>query len=112
MAEKQKGKYIYIDSETQRRYLHSAHIKDLVYDMQGDSTIMQEDVPEIPGSWEDWTGTGGKPAMQQTMFAGVKNELQGSDENIKNGAKTTDLTGRGKNKETHRQRIRRRYVEF
>jgi hypothetical protein len=108
---KQKGKYIYIDPETQQRIVHSAHVYDIVYDMVGTKTIVEEDIPLI-GAWEDWTGTGGVSSQQQQQWAGTVNTLQGSDEQITEGAKIGNLTDRGKNADTHRQRVRKKYVDL
>ena len=105
--------YIYIDPITQQRIPHMKHIGgDLVYDMTvGDSTVTQEDIP-VQGGWTDYTGSGGVYARGQLMFAGVANTLQGTDADIKFGAKDFERTDRGNRSATHRTRQIKKYIKL
>lgn len=103
--------YIEIDPVTRQRIPHSKYCGDIEYDMSGDEAVVQEDVPVI-GAWEDWTGSGGVPSRAQQMFAGTANTLQGTDPQITDNAKVPNLTSRGKNADTHRQRVIKKHIDL
>lgn len=100
---------IFIDEKTRKRILRSPHSGDIEYDLSGDSTISNEDVPLI-GNWEDYTGSGEVNSRNQQMWAGVTNQLDGTDPGIE-GEKLPVLTERGNKKQTTRTRVIKQYHE-
>ena len=102
---------ILIDEITRQRVLREKYGGDINYDLISDQpSIQQEDVPLI-GNWQDWTGSAIVPSRQQQMWAGVTNQLQGTDTQIVDNAKLPNLTIRGNRAQTNRQRVIKRNHE-
>ena len=100
---------ILIDKTTRQRIVFSKNSGDIEYDLSGDEAIVTEDIPLI-GNWTDYTGSGGVNSKVQLM-ASVENTLQGTDGQIDTNIKIPNLNIRGKNAQTHRSRIIKRYIE-
>lgn len=99
---------IKIDETTRQRIQHAKHCGDVEYDLEGDSAIINESVPLI-GPWSDHTGSGGPPARQQQMWAGLTNQFYGEDIALE-GAKLGNLNEVGENTELFRRRRIRRTI--
>lgn len=81
---------------------------DLQYDMVGDSSVTKETVPVV-GDWEDYTGSAIVSSKQQQQFAGLSNELFGTDPGVQ-GIKIGALGEVGQNIQTTRRRVIRKRV--
>ena len=101
---------IWIDPQTRKRYVRDQYSGDFQYDMDGDSAISKETVPVI-GDWEDYTGSAVVNSRTQQQFAGMSNELQGTDAGL-GGARLGALGEVGQNVQTTRRRTIRRRVSF
>ncbi len=78
-----------IDKESRTRYPTAKHIGgDLVIDAAGPTALSQE-VVDVIGGWKDYTGSGGVPTKQLTMFP-IPNKLWGTDAWVE-GAKLPNL---------------------
>ena len=97
---------IHIDPVTRQRILFEKHSGDFTYNLVGDKAISEETVPLI-GNFEDFTGSGIVNSRTQQMWAGVSNELQGTDPGIM-GKKLADLGVVGQNVQTTRRRTIKR----
>jgi hypothetical protein len=102
---------IIIDEQTGQRVLTAKHTGDITYDLIGDSAIAEEDVFLI-GDWQDWTGSGTVHSREQQMWGAIENQLFGQRAHIENNEKVTNLTDRGANAGTHRQRVIKRYKKL
>ena len=105
-----KGTNIYIDPVTRQRIPFMKHAGDFTYDRSGDDAIAREDVPLI-GDWSDWTGSGTADSKTQQWFAATANELQGTDPQITDGVKKTNLSVIGTRADTHRRRVIKVYID-
>ena len=104
---------VFVDPITRQRLTRAPHTGDMEYDLNGDSTVANEDVPVI-GPWTDWTGSNFKPVETDSRNLQILpqgNKLMGTDAAIA-GGKDFDRTDRGKRLRTHRQRIIKRHVDF
>ena len=101
---------IHIDKTTRQRIVFSKHTGDIQFDLSGDDSISREDVPLI-GEWSDWTGNGGVNSHTQQNWAGIENQLQGTDAQIDGKAKLNQLSVIGTRLNTHRRRIIRRHID-
>lgn len=99
---------VHIDPVTRQRILYDKRSGDLQYDLSGDSAVSQETVPVI-GNWEDYTGSDTVNSRLQQMFAGMTNQLFGTDPGIQ-GQKLGQLGVVGQNTQTTRRRTIRRRV--
>ena len=92
---------------TSRVVFVANHAGDVVWDMSNfpevDNSIKQESIP-MTGTWEDYTGSGTKPA-QMVMMQGIANELEGDlVPRAEDDAYFSELDERGKRVATHRSR--------
>lgn len=94
------------------RYLISKNIGDYIHDCsQTDvSDALRQDDVAIIGGWEDFDGSGTKPAQEVNM-QGVSNELQGTRAGVL-GYNEDATTARGLNAKTHRQRTHFEYIDL
>jgi len=97
----------------QQNYTCDEHNTDYVHDC-GNNTeaslaLRQEDVKVI-GNWQDYTGSGTAPPSQ-LQTAGAENKLWGTRAALE-GAKTHDLSERGKIKTVYRQRDHEEYIDL
>jgi len=98
---------ILIDPTTRQRVLFSEHGCDIQYEAEGEPAIRNESVPLIgPFTDRPGVGSGGPNSRVQQMFAGLANELQGTDAQIESNAKVGNLNEVGENSETTRRRRR------
>ena len=104
-----KGSNIFVDPITQQTIPFMRHAGDFTYDMSGDDAVAREDVPLI-GNWQDYTGSGGVPALAQQTFSAQENTLQGTYPQIKEGVKIPNLSVIGTTEQTHRRRVKKVYV--
>lgn len=94
---------ILIDPESRQRVSYDKRSGDVQYIVQNGSAIAQETVPLI-GPWEDYTGSDiDVNSRTQQMFAGLSNELFGTDPGIM-GEKIGNLGIVGQNTQTTRRR--------
>jgi hypothetical protein len=96
---------IIIHPTTRQRISVDPHCGDIQFDLEGDEAVSNETLKVI-GGWTDYTGSGGVPTREQLMFAGLSNELWGTDAAIEN-AKNFDRNFDGTNTQTHRKRQKR-----
>ena len=95
---------IYIDPATRQRVVYDQYCGDIRYLMQGDPAITQETVPVI-GPWQDYTGSDlGVNSQSQQQFAGISNQLEGTDPAITDNARVGPLGIVGQNVQTTRRR--------
>lgn len=71
-----------IDKQSRTRYPTPKYGVDIVVDAEGPTALSQEVVPLI-GGFKDYTGSGGVPTKQLTMFP-VPNKLWGTDAWVEN----------------------------
>jgi len=67
-----------IHPQTRQRFVAPRHAGDIVIDAKGPPALSQERV-KIIGGWKDYTGSGGVPTKQVQFFAGLNNQLFGTD---------------------------------
>lgn len=104
---------VIIHPTSRQRISVDPHCGDIEFDLEGAEAISQETLPVI-GGWKDFTGSGGVPSREQLMFAGLSNNLFGTDAALE-GAKDFDRNFDGSNKQTTRvrqKRIRRDLNDF
>lgn len=95
---------IHLDPVTRQRIPYMNQSYDLQYDMVGDSAVTHETVPVI-GPWSDDTGSDlGVNSRNQQMWAGIPNELEGTDPAINDDARVPQLNEVGQNAGTTRRR--------
>lgn len=106
---------IIVDPQTRQRVLTSRHTGDIVYEAwdQTSDAVRNESIPVI-GPWSDYTGSNAvyPNSKIQQNFAGISNELQGTDAQVENNAKLPPLNEVGQNAQTIRRRVRRIYREL
>jgi len=92
------------------RYVVGFDTTDYVHECNsGNAALDQEDVVVI-GDWEDFSGSGTKPA-QEVLVQGAENKLQWRRTG-ELGYDLNDLTRRGANAPTHRQRQHLQFIEI
>lgn len=92
-----------------QRYLVGFDVKDFIHTCNsGNLAVDQEDISVI-GNWEDFTGTGTKPA-QAVLMQGAENKLFGTRAAIE-GENLEDQTKRGVSASTHRVRQHLEFIE-
>ena len=102
---------ILIDPVTRQRVVYDKYSYDVQYDLISDDTTISKETVPVVGSWEDHTGSAILSSRTQQQFAGVSNELQGTDPSIESHSKLPVLNEVGDNAETTRRRQRRRRVK-
>ncbi len=94
---------IHLDQVSRQRISYDKRSGDLQYFVLGDTAISEETVPLI-GPWADFTGSDPNVnSRTQQMFAGLSNELFGTDPGIQ-GEKVGQLNEVGQNAQTTRRR--------
>ena len=104
---------IHVCPNCRQNYLVSNDCSDYshqCYDFQNTTnvSITQEDV-KVVGNWVDYTGSATIDSKERQQTAGEGNKLFGTVASIEQGAKVPDLSPRGKNTQTYRQRG---YIHF
>ena len=105
---------VFIDPVTRQRFTRMRHSGDMTYDLDINtgSEIAMETVPVI-GAWEDFTGSDTTLKTKQIMFfAGVENELHGTDAQVEGGQDLNDLGIVGQPTGHTRRRLIKRRVNF
>ena len=93
-----------------QRYSVGFDCTDYVHECNsGNNAIDQEDVLVV-GDWEDYSGSGSKPA-QMVLMQGVTNELWGTRSVIIGKDKNAE-TRRGVTAATHRQRQHEEFIDL
>ena|SRR3990167_3448824 len=98
-----------IHKPSRTRFVRARHSGDIVIDPIGPEAVSSEKIPII-GGWIDYTGSGGVSTKSQMFFAGLTNELDGTDASL-HGAKKTQLGVLGERTETTRLRRKQVYIE-
>ena len=92
-----------------RPFSRAKHSGDFVHVCNsGDSALDQEDKLVI-GDWEDYTGSGTRPAAQVTR-QGISNTQQG-ERSGNEGNRVSEYGDRGRNEQLYRTRQHEEYVE-
>ena len=96
----------------QRKFSYDRFNTDFQHECNsGKDVLDQEDVSKI-GNWTDANGDTGVVNKSITQVAGTANKIQGSDAFHEEGAKQGNLTIRGNNADTHRQRKYFRHIDL
>jgi hypothetical protein len=99
---------IIIDPETRQRIVTEKHTGDINYfasNATSSTAVTNETVPVI-GDWSDYTGSGTISSAQQQQFAGITNQLQGTEADIEGHSKLPVLNEMGQRAQTSRRRLR------
>ena len=92
----------------QKRIISESHEIDIEHECNSGNLALDEEDVVVIGGWSDYTGTG---TDQNVNGRGLGNKLWGTRAWIQ-GEKSEDVTKRGNNADTHRQRQHIEFVEL
>lgn len=90
-----------------RRYIVGFDACDYIHECDSGNDVLDQEDVVIVGDWEDFDGSGTRPAQEVTM-AGLENEFFGTRAGVE-GEDKNELTRRGHTAATRRQR---QHLEF